>query len=374
MTRRLQKYLPTDRSKLRYWLIVSGLVLADLTPGTFASGTVLLFIGMALHLWSKGNLHQNKIITQTGPYGWVRHPFYLANAAVDLGLCLIINRIEVTLIYFFVWFIAYSRAISREEQRLETVFGEKFREYKLKVPGFVPWRLPASGVRRGFSWQNHNIAHGSEIPRLLRLAGYPLLFVSASELRALGTDFFTELGVGFVALWSFVFLSCASFTLKRKLKKQKLAMPHWITEDSARNIFVLLLLGCAFLFPSPEVEMNYAEFVFAAALSVALFLLVFIARRTLDAAPALATLVEGVILILICFLAEMPWLGFVPMSYYSALWVNGGTGETTAAPYSFIPPFTIPWLRLQTILTAGVCLMVWKESFDDLRGFFLTLF
>ena len=374
MPQTFRKYLPTDRSKLRYWLVVSGFALADVTPEAFALGTLFLLIGMALHLWAKGTLRQNEVLAQTGPYRWVRHPFYLANALIDLGLCLIINRIEVLIIFFLFWIIAYGRAVRREERTLETLFGHKFTEYRTKTPCFVPWRFShARGLRDAFSWQNPNIAKGSEVPRLLRLTGYPLLFVCGSELRGMGADFFTEFGIGVLGLWGFLFLSCISFIVNLKLRKQRLAVPAWATTLPIRNAFVLCLVSYAFLLQSLEMEMDYTEFLVGALISLALFLLVLIGRRSIESEAGVPMLMEGLILIVICFLAELPWLSFLPLAYYSGMWVNASRETDTMAPYAFFPHFNESWIRLQVILTAGVGLMVWKESFDDLRGFLVML-
>ena len=374
MTETFRKYLPWGRAKLRYWLLVAGLLLADIARGPFLLGILVLVIGMALHLWAKGCLRQNQSLAVTGPYCWVRHPFYLANALIELGLCLMINQLEVLLIYFFFWTIAYWTAMKTEEKKLEILFGPRFTVYKSNVPCFVPRRIPDSEcVRRGFSWHNPNIAEGSVLPRLLRLAGYPLLFYFGSEFRALGTGFFTEFGLGVVALWGFLFLCCMSYSLKLRLKKQKFAMPEWLQGYSARNVFVFLLVSYAFLFQSLEVEMDYMDFFIGALLSASLFVLVLVSRRSIESTAGVPILVEGVILIVICFLAELPWLSFLPLSYYSALWVNTASETDTMISYGITRFLNGSWIRLQVILTVGVGLMVWKESFDDLRGFLLTL-
>jgi protein-S-isoprenylcysteine O-methyltransferase Ste14 len=371
--RRPRKYLPGDRSKLRYWLIVSGFVLADVSAGAFTLGTAVLLLGMALHLWSKGSLNQNHILAETGPYRWVRHPFYLANALIDLGLCVIINRTEVLLVYLPLWLAGYWKSVQQEERVLETLFGERYRQYKRKVPSLLPWRIPEhTEGPPAFSWRNRNIANGSEIPRLLRLAGYPLALFSASELREMGLGFFSDLSAGVVALWFFLLLSCASFVLKRKLKKHPLAMPPWMTTGAARNAFVVFLLTAAFFFHFAESEMDYGDFVVGALLCIGLFLAVFLARRLIGSVAELATLMEGLILIVVCFLAELPWLALLPMSYYSALWVDGVGATASRLPHIWIPEFRMPWVRLELILIAGVVLVLWKERFDAVKAFYLT--
>lgn len=370
--RRFSRYLPVDRSRLRYWLVVSGVFLIDAAPGPFASGTALLLAGMALHLWAKGTLEQNRILAQGGPYRWVRHPFYLSNALIDLGLCFMINRGAVFAVYFIFWFIGYSRAIEREERRLAKEFGETFRQYRAETPCFFPWKIPGPrGNAQGFSWQNRNIAGGSELPRLLRLAGYPLLLFAASEFHDTGISFWTELGRGFVALWLFLFLSCASFIVKRTLQRNYFAMPRWSTSVLARNAFVFAIVAFGFLFPFMELEMDPEEFALAAVLVGGIFLHLFAFRRTMKS--HLGILAEGTILTVICFVAELPWLSLLPLSYYAALWLDGA-GVRSGTPLQPIALLRDSlWLRLQAILAIGIGLMLWKELFDDRSGLLLLL-
>jgi hypothetical protein len=118
--------------------------------------------------------------------------------------------------------------------------------------------------------------------------------------------------------------------------------------------------------------MDYGDFVVGALLCIGLFLAVFLARRLIGSVAELATLMEGLILIVVCFLAELPWLALLPMSYYSALWVDGVGATASRLPHIWIPEFRMPWVRLELILIAGVALVLWKERFDAVKAFYLT--
>ena len=163
-----------------------GLLGADPQPTLFAGGVAVLFAGAALHLFAKGCLHQNEELTTLGPYRYCRHPFYLANLAIDFGICLMIGRWWVALPYLFLWSIAYRATISREEAKLEELFGDSFRAYRERVPRLLPALrpLPAPEGGAGFSWQNPNIADGTETPRLVGIAVAPIALWVAAELRA----------------------------------------------------------------------------------------------------------------------------------------------------------------------------------------------
>ena len=183
---KLKHYLPTGRRKLRWWLIVAGLFLVKVESGPFTAGTMLLIFGSLLHFLAKGHLRQNTVLTLTGPYRWVRNPFYLANLMVDTGLCFMINRLELTVVYLSFWIYVYIMTIRKEERNLEEIFGDAYLKYKAKVPRLIPYgvSLPKEeAVGPGFSWKNHNISEGAELPRLLRFFSYPFLFLLFSELH-----------------------------------------------------------------------------------------------------------------------------------------------------------------------------------------------
>ena len=115
---------------------------------------VLAIAGVAWTVWALGffvnfrlqpvidDLRSNQtlpmLITDRGPYRWVRHPLYLSSLLMiwsypDLTL----DRLLFNLM-FTVWVIV---AIILEERGLVETFGETYRSYQRKVPMLIPWRL-----------------------------------------------------------------------------------------------------------------------------------------------------------------------------------------------------------------------------------------
>jgi hypothetical protein len=157
------------RRSLRKLLIAVGCVVGIVRfPGAMAGG-LLLLAGSGLHLWSKGCLEQNLRLISAGPYRWTRNPFYLANLLIDLGLCFVIGRWWVALLFLPVWWFSYRETISREETRLLALFPEVFPDYLNSVPRLIPSgrRLSLDRVEGGFDWNNNAFSRGSEHARLL---------------------------------------------------------------------------------------------------------------------------------------------------------------------------------------------------------------
>lgn len=75
----------------------------------------------------------------TGVYRWIRHPLYTAG----LAIVWLTPVMTASLLVLFIGFTIYIWLGSRiEERRLETEFGEAYRSYRQRVPGFlpIPWR------------------------------------------------------------------------------------------------------------------------------------------------------------------------------------------------------------------------------------------
>jgi protein-S-isoprenylcysteine O-methyltransferase Ste14 len=120
------------------------------------SGVGVGFIGACLLTWTFRNLGKNitdTVVTRkehflvtTGPYRWVRHPFYLSFA-----ICMLANTLVTAN-----WFVFASGSVvlvlliirtAKEEENLLSRFGDDYRNYMKKTGRFLP-RLKTAGERR----------------------------------------------------------------------------------------------------------------------------------------------------------------------------------------------------------------------------------
>jgi protein-S-isoprenylcysteine O-methyltransferase Ste14 len=76
-------------------------------------------------------------LAATGPYGYVRHPQYLAFIAIMFGF-LIQWPTLVTLVMFPVLVVTYVRLAHREEREVEAEFGAVWKDYAARTPRWVP--------------------------------------------------------------------------------------------------------------------------------------------------------------------------------------------------------------------------------------------
>jgi hypothetical protein len=133
----------------------------------------LVIAGGALHFAAKGYLTRRTRITREGPYRWVRHPFYLGNLLLEIGLLLFAGAWIALPAYLLVALFAYRATIREEEEDLAALHGDAWREYAGRVPALLPWRRPCPrGDGPGLSLRN--LFYEREIPRLMRLLSLPL--------------------------------------------------------------------------------------------------------------------------------------------------------------------------------------------------------
>ena len=163
------------RAWLRRFTILLVLLFGMVNLTSLLIGFGLVFIGMLLHIWAIGCLVRNTQLTTWGPYRFVRHPFYLANLLIDMGLCTVGANPYIFAAYIVLFYFIYYRRMKMEEAHLTELFPNDYPAYIQKVPRFIPLLLKRyPKAEKGFSWAVL-ISAGNEITRVLRLLIYPLV-------------------------------------------------------------------------------------------------------------------------------------------------------------------------------------------------------
>ncbi len=224
--------VPWDRGGIRWYLILLGLALGRASPTTILAGAPLLFLGIALHLWAKGCLHQNKEVTTSGPYRYVRHPFYLGNLLLDAALVLMSGSLILGCVFPWWWAAVYIPVMRREEAAMAGLFGPQYQAYAGRVPLLFPTARPIP-AGSGFSWRNPNIL-AVEVPRALRFLSYPFLFVLAYEWRRSGWAFPPPVTpLMFCAVLAVLLFNVAAWQIKRSARHR---VPCDATDPSCATV------------------------------------------------------------------------------------------------------------------------------------------
>ena len=91
-------------------------------------------------LFIAGN--KNGELAMTGPYSMVRNPLYLGNFAGAVGFGFAVEQPYLAALFALAFALFYPSVVAKEEARLATIFGERYRDYCARVPRWVPdWSL-----------------------------------------------------------------------------------------------------------------------------------------------------------------------------------------------------------------------------------------
>lgn len=143
-------------------LVVGGIVLLLLagnplpwgTPARLAadvSGLLCLAAAEGIRMWGVGHcgrktrsasIHASQLV-MSGPYAHVRHPLYVSNLLITLGIACLTGAWWTLLTCLLYWVVVYRRIIGAEEAFLRASFGDAFESYSRQVPSLLPRLTPA---------------------------------------------------------------------------------------------------------------------------------------------------------------------------------------------------------------------------------------
>lgn len=182
-------------------LSLGGLALRAYTVGVAAPGT------------SGRNTREQKAasLNTTGPYSVVRHPLYVANFVIAVGLALFTRAWFLPLVVAALTFGYYACIVQREEVFLRERFGAAFDGWSARVPAVVPTFSSYVPADRAFQWK---VAVRREFYALTIILTAPFV------LHALG-DLVTGATFAPAVVWTAVALvGAALFVVIRFLKKR----------------------------------------------------------------------------------------------------------------------------------------------------------
>lgn len=77
-------------------------------------------------------------LNTTGIYSMVRHPLYLGNFFMWLGVAMLTGNGWFVIIFCLLYWVYYERIMFAEEQFLRRKFGSAYTEWAEKLPAFIP--------------------------------------------------------------------------------------------------------------------------------------------------------------------------------------------------------------------------------------------
>lgn len=103
-----------------------------------------IFRAYAIGTTPKGTSGRNtkeqvaNVLNSTGVYSIVRHPLYLGNYFMWIGIVLFVGNFSFFIIASLLFWLYYERIMFAEERYLEKKFGQAYLDWSLKAPAFIP--------------------------------------------------------------------------------------------------------------------------------------------------------------------------------------------------------------------------------------------
>jgi protein-S-isoprenylcysteine O-methyltransferase Ste14 len=127
-------YVSISEVNERYYTIISvflsfvGFLIRFYTIGTTPHGT------------SGRNTKQQvaEVLNSTGIYATLRHPLYLGNYLIWIGIATYVFNPLFILIISLIFWLYYERIMFAEERFLEKKFGDEYLDWSNKIPAFIP--------------------------------------------------------------------------------------------------------------------------------------------------------------------------------------------------------------------------------------------
>lgn len=95
-----------------------------------------------------------EVLNTNGIYSTVRHPLYLGNFFMWLGIILYVGNWWFSLVCCLLFWLYYERIMFAEEHFLRGKFGQVYLNWAEKVPAFIPSLTKWSSADMGFSLKN----------------------------------------------------------------------------------------------------------------------------------------------------------------------------------------------------------------------------
>ena len=182
---------------------------------------VVSLLGLAIRVWTTGTAPSGAsergtvapyagTLSTRGVYSIVRHPLYVGNSVVALGMACFSRTWYLPVVVVLAALLYHERICAREEAFLEERFGEDFRAWAARVPAFFPTRLAYESAGTGFRWRQ---VVGRELHGLFAIGASFFVLAVVRDSRVLGR-------LSFDPLWTAIFLATgAAFAVFAVLKR-----------------------------------------------------------------------------------------------------------------------------------------------------------
>lgn len=178
-----------NRGRLRDLILLcsfASALVCGVGNGEIVLGFTIFVFGCFLHVVAKGTLIRYVVLTNRGPYGLVRHPYYFANYLIDSSFCILSGNHCLLMAYPFLFFWAYGPTVRYEERLLSERHGDAFLNDSFVIPQIFPDRASLRGLGKLFEGFSVKRITAKECSRVARLSAVGLAITLVQELKPEG--------------------------------------------------------------------------------------------------------------------------------------------------------------------------------------------
>ena len=150
-------------------------------------------------------------LNTTGMYSIVRHPLYLGNFIIILGIILFVQVWWFTLVAILAFWLYYERIMFTEEEFLRRKFGNLYLEWAQRTPAFLP---------KFKNWQQPSLVFSFRAVLGREYSGFFGIIVSFTFLEVIG-DVFTEGKLELDLPWAILLIIGIIIYLTLRILKKK---------------------------------------------------------------------------------------------------------------------------------------------------------
>lgn len=143
-------------------------------------GAVFVLLGMLIRLWASGHVKKDKVLTTTGPYGYVRHPLYVGNHLITFGFCIASGLWWSFAAWAVIGLVFYPGTIAHEDEVLHRLFGKPWEQWRAVTRALIPRLTPYQPGKQG-EWSLQQSWHNGE-PSIILILVLCFVYLALSFL------------------------------------------------------------------------------------------------------------------------------------------------------------------------------------------------
>lgn len=128
----------TRRGLAEVLIVVGAFALGEPTPLSLLIGGIICLIGEVLRVTVAGYGRSVGEIVLSGPYRFVRHPYFLGTGLMFIGIAVASRSAVITCLTIVLMVLSHRKYARRDEDQLKKGLGPDYGMYVATVPAIVP--------------------------------------------------------------------------------------------------------------------------------------------------------------------------------------------------------------------------------------------